>query len=250
MVSGPAAAAFVDKSVCRRTGSSRIGVARTGRVSRVKGVEVFGRIAQQRRVQRMAASNYSWLQAVRGLALSGCSAMALMAMITDASLSSAAAETLRDALAAAYKNNPRLDAARAGLRAQDEDIARAHSGYRPTITGSADIGYERRDTKPQSPGDGETHPKGYGFNASQPIFSGFRTLNNVREAEASVRAGRETLRSVEQEILLQAITAYRDDVRSARQIKGGIALSPAGLMVGPSPNSSPNPGPDPGSAPT
>ena len=145
--------------------------------------------------------------------------MALMAMITDASLSSAAAETLRDALAAAYKNNPRLDAARAGLRAQDEDIARAHSGYRPTITGSADIGYERRDTKPQSPGDGETHPKGYGFNASQPIFSGFRTLNNVREAEASVRAGRETLRSVEQEILLQAITAYMDVVRDQAILK-------------------------------
>ncbi len=125
----------------------------------------------------------------------------------------ASAETLRDALAAAYKYNPRIDAERARLRATDEEVARAHSGYRPTVTGSADIGYERRSTKPPSAADGETHPKGYSLNATQPIFNGFRTLNSVREAEAVVRSGRETLRSVEQEVLLQAVTAYMDVVR-------------------------------------
>lgn len=124
---------------------------------------------------------------------------------------SVSAETLNQALAAAYKFNPRLDAERARLRATDEEVPRAKSGYRPSITGSADVGYQRTETKPG--GTAETHPKGYGVTATQPIFSGFRTLNSVRAAEATVRAGREALRIVEQSVLLEAVTAYMDVVR-------------------------------------
>jgi outer membrane protein len=123
------------------------------------------------------------------------------------------AQTLREALASAYKFNPRLDAERARLRATDEEVARANSGYRPTVTGSADAGWQRVETNPRSANDGETHPKGYGVNVTQPIFRGFRTLNGVREAEATVRAGRETLRTVEQSVLLEVVTAYMDVVR-------------------------------------
>jgi outer membrane protein len=126
--------------------------------------------------------------------------------------SPASAETLQQALAAAYKFNPRLDAERARLRATDEEVARAKSGYRPTVTGSADISYQKTDTRPPGLG-GETHPKGYGVTATQPVFSGFRTLNSVRVAEATVRAGRENLRIVEQSVLLEAVTAYMDVVR-------------------------------------
>ncbi|MDX2157025.1 MAG: TolC family outer membrane protein [Hyphomicrobiaceae bacterium] len=134
------------------------------------------------------------------------------------------AESLRDVAAAAYKYNPRLDAERARQRATDEEVARAHSGYRPTVSGTADIGYNRTDTKPEAAGaagggGGETHPKGYGVSASQPIFRGFRTLNGVRVAEATVRAGRETLRNVEQSVLLEAATAYMDVVRDQAIVK-------------------------------
>jgi len=123
------------------------------------------------------------------------------------------AETLRQAMAGAYKYNPRLDAERARLRATDEEVPRALSGYRPTVTGTADVAYQRQETKPSSPNDGEIHPHGYAVNASQPIFRGFRTINQVREAEATVRAGRETLRVTEQSVLLEAVTAYMDVVR-------------------------------------
>ena len=140
-------------------------------------------------------------------------ATALLAAMGLALSTPAHAETLRQALASAYKNNPRLDAERARLRATDEEVPRAISGYRPTVTGSADIAYQRQDTKPNSQNDGETHPHGYAVNATQPIFSGFRTLNQVREAEATVRAGRETLRVTEQSVLLEAVTAYMDVVR-------------------------------------
>ncbi len=132
------------------------------------------------------------------------------------------AQSLRDALASAYQYNPRLDAERARQRATDEEVARAHSGYRPTVGATADIGYNRSDSKPAgvaAGGGGETHPKGYGVAATQPIFNGFRTLNGVRVAESTVRAGRETLRSVEQSVLLEGATAYVDVVRDQSIVK-------------------------------
>ena len=68
----------------------------------------------------------------------------------------AMAETLQESLSAAYGYNPRLDAQRAFLRAADEDVAIEMSGYRPTITGNADIGIERTDVRPSSIADGVT----------------------------------------------------------------------------------------------
>jgi len=133
----------------------------------------------------------------------------------------ATAETLLEALAATYGYNPRLDAQRAFQRATDEDVARAMSGYRPTITGNADIGIERTDTRPSPPnnGDGWTKPRGYGVDLVQPIFRGFQTYNAVNEAEANVRAEREVLRDVERQVLLQAVTAYMDVVRDQELVR-------------------------------
>jgi outer membrane protein len=61
--------------------------------------------------------------------------------------------------------------------------------------------------------DGVTHPRGYAVNLTQPIFQGFRNLNAIREAKATVQAAREVLRSVEQTVLLDATTAYVNVVR-------------------------------------
>lgn len=131
----------------------------------------------------------------------------------------ARAETLKDALISAYRYNPRLDAERARLRATDEEVPRAKSGFRPTIIGTADINYQNTNVRPDTATEGELHPKGYGVNASQPIFRGFRTINQVREAEATVRAGRETLRTTEQSVLLEGVTAFMDVVRDQAVVR-------------------------------
>jgi outer membrane protein len=135
------------------------------------------------------------------------------ALALAAGPTSAAAETLNQALSRAYKTNPRLDAERARLRATDEEVARAISGYRPTISGTADYAYQNTETKPPSSTNGKSDPHGYSFTAVQPVFRGFRTTNQLREAEATVRAGRETLRNVEQIVLLETVTAFMDVVR-------------------------------------
>ncbi len=127
------------------------------------------------------------------------------------------AETLNGALAKAYKYNPRIDAERARLRATDEAVTQAHSGYRPRLQADADISAQETRRRSDNPflGSGKERntPRGYSVSLQQNIFDGFQTTNAVREAEANVRAGRELLRDVERAVLLEAVTAYMDVVR-------------------------------------
>ena len=99
----------------------------------------------------------------------------------------ARAETLNEALASAYKVNPRLEAARATLRATDEEVPRAISGYRPSITGNADTSFQHTTTQPSTIANGSSNPRGYSVQLVQPLFRGFRVVNTVAEAEATVR---------------------------------------------------------------
>ncbi len=125
----------------------------------------------------------------------------------------ASAESLQQALAATYLSNPTLQAERAKLRAVDEELPRARSGFRPRIIGDADVGVQRTKTDPDAATDGTIHPKGYGVTLTQPLFRGFRTVNATRQADATILAAREDLRRVEQDVLLEAATAYMDVVR-------------------------------------
>lgn len=145
--------------------------------------------------------------------LGGVSAVALAAGMLAGAPDAAIAETLRDALASAYMTNPRLDAERARLRATDEEVSRAQSGFAPVISGAADIGHQETSSKPKSTTMGASDPWGYQITVRQSVFSGFRTTNEVSEAEAGVKAGRETLRQIEASVLLDGVTAYVDVVR-------------------------------------
>ena len=140
--------------------------------------------------------------------------------------SGAHAESIRDALTAAYQTNPRLDAERARLRATDEEVGRAESGYRPTVDGSADIGRQDSHSSPATSTSGETNPWGYSISIRQSVFNGFRTTNDVAEAKAGVKAGRENLRQVETIVLLEAATAYMDVIRDMESSGFAITTSP------------------------
>ena len=73
---------------------------------------------------------------------SSCSVLA-MAAATLLAAPGAGAESLHQALTQTYRTNPQLDAARATLRATDEDVARANAGYRPTVSGNANVAWSR-----------------------------------------------------------------------------------------------------------
>lgn len=129
------------------------------------------------------------------------------------------AESLRQALTSAYMTNPGLDAQRASLRATDETVPQAKAGFRPTITGTGDVGVSHSNSKPSSAGDGEAHPKGVALTMSQPLFRGFRVFNSVNVAEANVRAAREQLRLAETQTLSDAVGVYVDVVRDQAILK-------------------------------
>lgn len=119
------------------------------------------------------------------------------------------AENLKDALATTYIKNPTLNAQRARLRSTDEGVSIARSGFRPKITGNASYTYQESRGTTTS----KTETKAYSVSLTQPVFRGFRTINTLRQAEAEVLAGREDLRTTEQDIFLQTVTAYMDVVR-------------------------------------
>lgn len=123
----------------------------------------------------------------------------------------ARADTLAGALAATYSNNPTLNAQRAALRAVDEGVPQALSGYRPVISGTAAIGLASLNS---SAGSVSLVPRSAGITIEQPLFRGFQTQNNVKLAESSVLAGRETLRSTEQDVFLDAVNAYTNVIQT------------------------------------
>lgn len=127
----------------------------------------------------------------------------------------AASDTLTDALAAAYQTNPVLHGQRAQLRATDEQVPQALSGWRPDLR--AQGSYGSVDTRTELNGGIQTkdslRPLSGAVTLSQNLFAGGRTVNATDQAEASVRAGRATLESVEQTTLLNAVRAYMDVIR-------------------------------------
>ena len=107
----------------------------------------------------------------------------------------AAADSLNDALASAYSDNPDLNAARAQLRGIDENVPQALAGYRPTIGLEGDIAANPvRVFTPSVFGGGPItstlYPRGVALTVTQPLFLGFRTENSVKQAKNAVRAGR------------------------------------------------------------
>jgi outer membrane protein len=145
-----------------------------------------------------------------------------VALLISVSLSlPASAESIKGALAKAYENNSSLNSARAGVRIQDEGVAIAKSGYRPTIVGEGGLRYESKidrvggDTFFTERGKNTTTGS-FGISISQNLFDGFRTKNSVAQAELQVLAEREVLRNTEQNTLFDAASAYLDVIRDRK----------------------------------
>src|SRR6201991_1824586 len=134
------------------------------------------------------------------------------------------ADTLEWALVQAYQNNPTLNAQRAALRAQDEAVPQALSGYRPKVALTTSVGSQYQTTLSKSitnntpvytGAEAAFTPHAVGITAQQTLFNGYQTATRTRQAEAQVSAGRATLAVTEQTVLLNAATAYMNLLRDA-----------------------------------
>ncbi len=130
---------------------------------------------------------------------------------------SAATISLSEALGIAYETNPQLSAAQAGLRATDEEVAKANAGWRPSINAQGGWGLQQADITGFGTISG--HPLQGQLTIVQPLFRGGRTYADIGRAKALVRAGRAQLLATEQSVLLDAATAYMDVVRDEEAVK-------------------------------
>ncbi|MDB5595198.1 MAG: bepC [Hyphomicrobiales bacterium] len=125
------------------------------------------------------------------------------------------AESISGALARAYGFNPDLNQQRAAARAVDENLPTALSGYRPTVTATADIG--RSWSESNLPGGVTTrnasNPRGAALSVNQNIWNGNRTLNGVRRADSQILLARENIRITEQVTLAAGATSYMNVLR-------------------------------------
>lgn len=123
------------------------------------------------------------------------------------------AESLKDAMATAYLNNPALQAQRASLRAVDETINQAKAGWRPSLTATGDYGYKRNVSNFSFSTSRNTNPRQWGLEVKQPVFQSMQTVNSTSEARNRISAARQQLVDVEQTILLDSVTAYMGVLR-------------------------------------
>ena len=126
-------------------------------------------------------------------------------------------ETLADALANAYRTSGLLEQNRALLRAADEDVAGAVARLKPVLEYTARVTRDdgTLDTGSVSTSLDVTQLEA-GLQASLLLYDGGSSKFNVEALKETVLATRQSLISIEQQVLLRAVSAFVG-VRSARE---------------------------------
>jgi outer membrane protein len=145
---------------------------------------------------------------------------AALAGLISAAAAPAQAQTLTQALAEAYNTNPQLLAQRALLRATDEQVPQALSGWRPTVNvtgqlGGARSGFTAAATAitPRTSTYSTFYQNSLNLQVTQPVFSGGRTVAQTRQAVNTVQSTRAQTLAVETSVFQAVAQAYLDVVR-------------------------------------
>ncbi len=134
---------------------------------------------------------------------SGCRALVIAAVLA---LSwPASSQPLVEAMAIAYESSPALEAARARLRAADEQAAQSVAATRPSLSLQGDFGLREHDNF------GSTKPASWSIGVDQVLYRGAVTagIDQVVHVVGSARAG---LAEVEQQVLLEVARSYAEVV--------------------------------------
>jgi outer membrane protein len=137
----------------------------------------------------------------------------------------ARSQTLTQALADAYNNNPQLLAQRALLRATDEQVPQALSFWRPTVNFTGQIGMATASLEAK-PSDAQlgagitrsvrhaiTRPDALTVQLNQSVYRGGRTEAQTRQAINTVESTRAQTLAVETTVFQAVSMAYLDVVR-------------------------------------
>ena len=161
------------------------------------------------------------------LVLVGAAPCAALAQAQPRTLNEPQPRTLNEALALTYATNPALLAARAQLRAVDENVPQALAGWRPQVQISANAGYidgtSIQYQRPSVLSQGRTLESNAlrGTNTaqlvvSQPLFRGGQTRAGTNRAENQVMAQRAGLIGSEQTAFTNAVNVYVAVIQSTQ----------------------------------
>jgi outer membrane protein len=135
----------------------------------------------------------------------------MLAGVAPVAAGEALAESLADALAAAYLDSPRLEGARAGLRAADEALPLAKSAGRPQLMGTTSAAFNAL---------GDTQPAArQALSLSQALYSSGGIAADTRQTRQAVEAEHVRLMLAEQGVLLDVIAAYTAVIRNRRVLE-------------------------------
>ncbi|WEK06349.1 MAG: TolC family outer membrane protein [Candidatus Devosia phytovorans] len=143
-------------------------------------------------------------------------ASALALTLASVSVGGAHAQSITQALTQAYDHAPDLQAALLDAKIAAEDVALANAGKRPTV-GATFGGDQSLLLTPEGTwvDGGAAFTAGLGYN--QTIFDNYRTDAEIEGARAAAEAAEHGIRTTEQTVLLDVVSAYMD-VLSGRQL--------------------------------
>lgn len=148
-----------------------------------------------------------------------------VAMAVSGRAELAHAETLADAITAAYQSNPNIQAQRAAMRALDENYAQARAGYglQASASVSENYGWEKSTVTGRS---ADAASQTSQLSLGQTLYTSGRYAARLAGVEAQIKAARENLRRIEMDLLVRVTNAYvsvRRDREVLRISQGGEA---------------------------
>lgn len=120
----------------------------------------------------------------------------------------ASADTLKEALARTYNSNPTLEAARATLRANDENVPIQRASGLPTVNNSTS--YTEFAKQSSASNLSPDRLLSSSIDLTIPLYRGGAVSNGILAAENRIEAGRADLRGTESDIFARVVSTYMD----------------------------------------
>jgi outer membrane protein len=136
-------------------------------------------------------------------------------IIFSLNFSESEANTLIDSLNLAYKNNLKLNAERASMRATREEKREAVSEFLPSVTVSGYVG-EQENTNPGT--DTNFRPSEQSITVEQKLFQGFGGVANFEKKKNGQALGEFKLKKVEQQTLLEAAEVHTELLLNRKKV--------------------------------
>jgi outer membrane protein len=126
------------------------------------------------------------------------------------------AETLREALTSAYRNNPAILSALLNVKSTAENIAMAKSAKLPTVgasvTANNSFTFDGKNTL-------NVPSVNVGLSYNQTIFDNFKSDADIEAARAITEASRYSLQNSEQNVFLAVVQAYMGVIRDTQLVQ-------------------------------